>query len=595
MALRERQFALALLVAGMCGHETYQTAAKEFCENSLVQGSPLHTVAVMFCAPSQVNETSALFGDADRLQRSWKSHLAGIINNRIPGWESAVLALGDRLGEAGCFEAAHFCYMVSGIPISTPVQRGSKWTLVGCNVSPADVILRTDASIDAFLRTEAYEWAKRRGNANANIKALQAFKALYAVRLVEYGFLEDAMGYAASALECLGEPIRKQTSTIVEPTKPLGLAVLSTDKRALVAALHVLHNRLQICLQKDLFSEESVAVNEPSTQHITQPTYEESAPTPLLRKPEVVSSPKLAPEFTKQPETQKGQDKNYKNTMPQMFAKQQIEGSGAPPASQPDQHPAQSLRAPPQSMPVRLSGLETKTKGKGQGQKSLPPTTPMLDATPPRSKTGREESAPPAFMTQPKTAFTTPMAKDHKSRGASSKTEPRGLGPEPVASGMETPARKTGGVAPAPASAPPNLHKMAQPETPSSGGWLNGIKSYFTKKLNPDATTADLGGQMEAYFDEKAGRWIFPGDDPTEVPAALAPPPKTPVAEKAESALAPTPAPSNDPLAMMMAPPPSRLPGGKKAQARVAPVPRAGAAMTGNTLPPQFAMFKPPS
>eukprot|EP00522_Entomoneis_paludosa_P001610 CAMPEP_0172471124 /NCGR_PEP_ID=MMETSP1065-20121228/67655_1 /TAXON_ID=265537 /ORGANISM="Amphiprora paludosa, Strain CCMP125" /LENGTH=965 /DNA_ID=CAMNT_0013229211 /DNA_START=275 /DNA_END=3172 /DNA_ORIENTATION=+ len=64
------------------------------------------------------------------------------------------------------------------------------------------------------------------------------------------------------------------------------------------------------------------------------------------------------------------------------------------------------------------------------------------------SKTGREESAPPAFMTQPKTAFTTPMAKDHKSRGASSKTEPRGLDPDPVATQVKSYQQKNDGAFP---------------------------------------------------------------------------------------------------------------------------------------------------
>lgn len=61
---------------------------------------------------------------------------------------------------------------------------------------------------------------------------------------------------------------------------------------------------------------------------------------------------------------------------------------------------------------------------------------------------------------------------------------------------------------------------------------------------------------MQAYYDEKLKRWIFPGDDPAEVAKHLAPPPiMTPKADAPAS----TPAPvSNDPLAALMAPP-SRL------------------------------------
>jgi hypothetical protein len=76
----------------------------------------------------------------------------------------------------------------------------------------------------------------------------------------------------------------------------------------------------------------------------------------------------------------------------------------------------------------------------------------------------------------------------------------------------------------------------------------------MTKRLNPDATTADLGGGMEAYYDEKLKRWIFPGDDPAEVAKPLAPPPTmTPKKEVVEEEKNNAPL---DPLAAMMAPPP---------------------------------------
>ncbi len=76
----------------------------------------------------------------------------------------------------------------------------------------------------------------------------------------------------------------------------------------------------------------------------------------------------------------------------------------------------------------------------------------------------------------------------------------------------------------------------------------------ITKKLNPDATIADAGKPMEAYYDEKAKRWIFPGDDPAEVAKPLAPPPITPGVKKSDKAATPAATP-NDPLSSLMAPP----------------------------------------
>ena len=76
--------------------------------------------------------------------------------------------------------------------------------------------------------------------------------------------------------------------------------------------------------------------------------------------------------------------------------------------------------------------------------------------------------------------------------------------------------------------------------------------------MNPDASIADPGLKMEAYYDEKAKRWIFPGEDPAEVAKPLAPPPTMPAAKK--TAETPVKADANDPLAALMSPPVQRTP-----------------------------------
>jgi hypothetical protein len=74
----------------------------------------------------------------------------------------------------------------------------------------------------------------------------------------------------------------------------------------------------------------------------------------------------------------------------------------------------------------------------------------------------------------------------------------------------------------------------------------------MTKWLNPDATTADLGEGMKAYYDEKRKVWVFPGEDPDEKAKPIGPPPTVPTAsEKTEE----SPKAHKDPLAAMMAPP----------------------------------------
>jgi hypothetical protein len=73
--------------------------------------------------------------------------------------------------------------------------------------------------------------------------------------------------------------------------------------------------------------------------------------------------------------------------------------------------------------------------------------------------------------------------------------------------------------------------------------------------MNPDANIANPGKKMEAYYDEKLKRWIFPGDDPAEVAKPLAPPPKmSAMKNKAPTDDSTTPA-KDDPLGSLMAPP----------------------------------------
>ena len=94
---------------------------------------------------------------------------------------------------------------------------------------------------------------------------------------------------------------------------------------------------------------------------------------------------------------------------------------------------------------------------------------------------------------------------------------------------------------------------------------------------------------MQAYYDEKLKRWIFPGDDPAEVAKPLAPPPTIP-RKSAEDAAPTTPAApaSNDPLAMLMAPPSSRsrVPSNNKGGA---PRPGGASGRKPNTSDPFFA------
>lgn len=134
----------------------------------------------------------------------------------------------------------------------------------------------------------------------------------------------------------------------------------------------------------------------------------------------------------------------------------------------------------------------------------------------------------------------------------------------------------------------------------------------MNKWLNPDATTADLGEGMQAYYDEKRKVWVFPGEDPDEVAKPIGPPPTMSAKslEEKEEPQAPTP---QDPLAAMMAPP-KRASSFRRSSSALSTMENAGTAavsrypgmlpgsghlpggpspLAAGGPPPQFTVFKP--
>ena len=70
--------------------------------------------------------------------------------------------------QLGDCHPAHFCYLLCGVPFRSPTERSTRLALLGCDHrSPMNRLLMTPASIESFERTEAFEWAKRKGNRRA--------------------------------------------------------------------------------------------------------------------------------------------------------------------------------------------------------------------------------------------------------------------------------------------------------------------------------------------------------------------------------------------------------------------------------------------
>ncbi|TDH68162.1 hypothetical protein CCR75_008986 [Bremia lactucae] len=171
--------------------------------------------------------------------------------------------------------------------------------------------------------------------------------------------------------------------------------------------------------------------------------------------------------------------------------------------------------------------------------------------------------------------------------------------------------------------ASPKTKKVVRSKTPppsgssKGSGWLSGLSSFIVTKMNPEAKVAKLGVQMEAYYDEEAKRWVFPGEASTAEPTKPSAPPTGPMpgsapgssatgippvgTNSAPSSMRSGPVPSDDPLAALMAPPPSHNLMKKDPLAAMMAPPsrpgyynaRRGSATSYKPPRPQFAVFKP--
>ena len=87
-ALENKNYALALLIAGVSGFDTYRIVAQRFADEVLSPGSPLHTVALMLSknltlppSESLADPESVSFWGNDIYEElsTWKHQLASIL------------------------------------------------------------------------------------------------------------------------------------------------------------------------------------------------------------------------------------------------------------------------------------------------------------------------------------------------------------------------------------------------------------------------------------------------------------------------------------------------------------------------------------
>lgn len=251
-ALQSKNYALALLIASKDG-ATYQLVAKRFADEVLSAGSPLHTMALMLTNNLEIPPIESLLDPScdsfwcdesyDNLVSTWKYQLASILSNQAEGWAKIILALGDRLLQLGLYEAAHLCYLMSKCPIGVKPHFTTRVLLVGCDHEiPLHFMLMTPESIESFERTEAFEWARRRGNRRTCLPSFQPFKLRYAELLADFGHEDLAREYVLSIRKITGIGLKKKSPSSAVPSS--GNAPVSSYDSKFIEELNVFEDRV---------------------------------------------------------------------------------------------------------------------------------------------------------------------------------------------------------------------------------------------------------------------------------------------------------------------------------------------------------------
>ncbi|KAK3860710.1 hypothetical protein Pcinc_033251 [Petrolisthes cinctipes] len=139
----------------------------------------------------------------------WQQHIAIMLSNPSCNAEqdrASLITMGDTLAQQGRLHAAYFCYLVSDVTLGTYKQKDSKLVLLGASHS---LPVKSFTTNEAIQCAEVYEYALGLDtNKNPSLPTFQEYKLLYALRLAERGFLDDALRYC----EVIGDAMIREPS-----------------------------------------------------------------------------------------------------------------------------------------------------------------------------------------------------------------------------------------------------------------------------------------------------------------------------------------------------------------------------------------------
>jgi hypothetical protein len=584
-AVNAQMWPEAMLLASFTDKEEYKKVLCNFFSAHYGLGDPCRSLYMAFADQQEksIHEPQKLLntGETPRLfspiLSCWVTHAQMLLANRSPDTNKVLTELGDRLWkECDAIEAAHVCYLLAGTAVEAPSPT-SRIALLGADHrSPHQA--RFYVSPTAVQTTEIYEWIQKKANANSLMIPFQGYKLIYAMILSDFGKLETAFKYVDSMLTII-----KAITATMQPGTSMYLEGMQNQ-------LTVLDDRLRQHLGQARVDSVAASSDKSGKWGLGSAL---SIMGKIVNR--VVEGTDATPGTGSAPGSTSGKQPLY---------------PGAP-RSNGSQSGEPQFHGPPGYTGARQTSPFMSTP---QSSERFPsgPTVPMQ---PPALflKSTSEQLRPPhhgSFAASEKIDVANAhRTSEYKLNSESMDTSSSGISSDKGSSSpkfKDSPSKEKSVKSKTP---PPSSSKSTTSSTGSGSGWLSGISSFLTNKINPDAKVAKLGEQMEAYFDEEKKRWVFPGEASSEEPPAPSAPPTGPMPPSSSSDGPPglggsTPA-VDDPLASLMAPPTMRahaqLMNKDPVAAMMAPPSRPGIyGQRANSMPikrppprPQFAVFKP--
>ncbi|NWZ96090.1 SC16B protein, partial [Nesospiza acunhae] len=190
-AMRNQLWGHALFLSSKMDPRTYSWVLTGFT-STLATNDPLQTLFQLMSG--RVPQAALCCGDAT--WGDWRPHLAVMLSNKVGDTElnhRAIVTMGDTLASKGAVEAAHFCYLMAGVPFGYFGAKADRMALLGSSHRQA---FSRFARTEAIQRMEILEYCRQLRQPESFLLPFQVvYKLLYASRLADHGLPAQALQY----------------------------------------------------------------------------------------------------------------------------------------------------------------------------------------------------------------------------------------------------------------------------------------------------------------------------------------------------------------------------------------------------------------